>query len=507
MADLNTRHFHPADYVIFVLTLVISAAIGIFYAWRDKKRQNTSEFLLGGRNMSILPVTLSLMASFLSAVLVLGVPTEIFYHGTMYWLISFSNIFTFPIAAHAFLPVFHRLELTSAYEYLELRFNKTIRIIGCCVFQLQMILYMAVVLYAPALALNQVMGINIYISILVIGLVCTFYTAIGGLKAVMWTDAFQMVIVFVGLLTLIIKTTLEEGGFQTIWDKSLKAGKLQADNFDPNPLVRHTFWTLVIGGCMTSLTIYASNQAMVQRYLSMGTVKRAQTALYLQLPASLFFTTILVYAGLVLFAKYGEADPVGCTLQRKDQLIPWLVMDVLGTYYGLPGLMVACFFSASLSTVSSGVNALALVMITDIVKPMYKKITLRDMMDVKATIYSKLIAIIYGFLTIGLAFAAKYMGSFILQIALSIFGMVGGPVLGVFILAMFFPTANSWRDVIPYLGNTLLQRVVDLVCNSYKICQFIMNSKLFYNHTYSVVSVFKIIPTKVQFFDIVLLSP
>lgn len=110
------KKFGIPDYVIFVLTLVISAGIGLFYAWRDKRRQSTENFLLGGRQMSIFPVTLSLMASFLSAVLVLGVPTEIYYHGTMYWVISFSNILTFPVAVHAFLPVFHRLEISSAYE-------------------------------------------------------------------------------------------------------------------------------------------------------------------------------------------------------------------------------------------------------------------------------------------------------------------------------------------------------------------------------------------------------
>lgn len=129
----ETKRFGTVDYVIFILTLVVSAAIGIFYAWRDKKRQSTDNFLLGGRKMSIVPVTLSLMASFLSAVLVLGVPTEIYYHGTMYWLISFSNIVTFPVAVHAFLPVFHRLEITSAYEvrYQILKQKEPIQCISC----------------------------------------------------------------------------------------------------------------------------------------------------------------------------------------------------------------------------------------------------------------------------------------------------------------------------------------------------------------------------------------
>ena len=115
MAD-QVHAFHWADYLVFITSLVISAAIGIFYAWKDRRRQNTQEFLLGGRKMSIFPVTLSLIASFLSAVLVLGVPTEVYYNGTMYWLISCSNLLTYPVTAHAFVPVFHNLNLSNAYE-------------------------------------------------------------------------------------------------------------------------------------------------------------------------------------------------------------------------------------------------------------------------------------------------------------------------------------------------------------------------------------------------------
>lgn len=393
--------------------------------------------------MSLLPVSLSVMASFLSAVSVLGIPAEVYYNGAIYWTGIFSGFLGFPFIAHFILPVFHNLGFASSFEYLEMRFNKVVRIIGCLVFQLQMILYMAVVLYAPALALNQVMGIDMLVSILVIGLVCTFYTAIGGLKAVMWTDAFQMFIVFAGLLTLIIKATIEVGGISYVFEKASADGKLQIDNFDPNPLVRHTFWTLIIGGFMTSLTIYGGNQAMVQRYISMKNMRGAQTALYLQLPASIIFTSLLVYTGLVLHAKYGHKNPVPCTIEKPDQLIPYLVMDILGDAYGVPGLFVACVFSASLSTVSSGVNALALVFMTDIFKPLYRMITLQDINEVRATIYSKVVALVYGLVTIGLAFLSQYFGNLILQIALSIFGMVGGPLLALFVLAMFFPCVNS----------------------------------------------------------------
>ncbi|XP_053402515.1 sodium-coupled monocarboxylate transporter 1-like [Mercenaria mercenaria] len=443
MATTNT--FHWLDYLIFILMLVISAAVGLFYAIKDRRNQSTANFLLGGRRMSILPVTLSLMASFLSAILVLGVPTEIFYNGTMYWLISFSNLITFPVAAHAFLPVFHDLKLTSASEYLEKRFSRPVRIIGSAVFQVQMTLYMGVVLYAPAIALNQVMGIDILVSILLIGAICTFYTAVGGLKAVMWTDAFQMIIVFAGVVAVVWKGTTEIGGFDVVWQLAKNGSKLQADNFDPSPLERHSFWTLVIGGFVTSMTIYGSNQAMIQRYLSMESRKKAQMALYLQLPASIIFTSLLVYAGLVLFARYHDNDPLqDCLINKRDQLIPWLVMDILGQFHGFPGLMVACIFSASLSTVSSGVNALALTFLTDIIKPIYRLAKGEKMTERLSTVLSKVFAICFGVVTVVLAFLAQFFGSLILQVALSIFGMVGGPLLGLFICALFFPVINSW---------------------------------------------------------------
>ena len=119
MADPGVPEFHWADYLVFVLTLVLSGAIGVYYAINARLRRSGSaaDVLLGGRKMSVFPVALSLMASFLSAILVLGVPSDTFAHDTMYLLIAFSNFLTFPVAAHAFLPVFRRSRgMTSAYE-------------------------------------------------------------------------------------------------------------------------------------------------------------------------------------------------------------------------------------------------------------------------------------------------------------------------------------------------------------------------------------------------------
>ncbi len=111
-----TKTFHITDYIIFILSLVISTVIGIFHALKDKHKQNTNDFLLGGQDMPLFPVALSLLASFLSAVSVLGIPAEIYYNGTMYWLIMIGSVIALFMAAHAFLPVFHRLQITSINE-------------------------------------------------------------------------------------------------------------------------------------------------------------------------------------------------------------------------------------------------------------------------------------------------------------------------------------------------------------------------------------------------------
>lgn len=113
---LTMKTFHIIDYIIFILTLLISSAIGIFYAWKDKKCQNTTDFLLGGRKMPLFPVALSLMASFLSSVSVLGVPTEIFYNGAIYWVGAFSAFLFIPFTVHFILPVLYNAGLSSAFE-------------------------------------------------------------------------------------------------------------------------------------------------------------------------------------------------------------------------------------------------------------------------------------------------------------------------------------------------------------------------------------------------------
>ncbi|KAF4521508.1 hypothetical protein B566_EDAN001808 [Ephemera danica] len=432
--------FVLADYVVCVLTLFISAAIGVYCAWQARKQKaSTSNVLMGGRTMGTFPTAMSLFTSFMSAIALLGYPTEIYKHGTQYFAIVFSYIILIPITAYFFIPVYHNLRLTSAYEYLALRFNNAVRLIGSIIFMMMMILYMPIVVYAPALALSQVSGIDKYVAVTLTFFVCIFYTSIGGMKAVMWTDAFQAFLMMGGTLAVVVRGTFDVGGTQLVWERAQQSGRLEFFNLDADPTTRHTFWTMVVGGTFVWGSNYAANQAQIQRYLSVPTVRQARNALWLNCVGLIVLLALLCWAGLVMYAKYAFCDPLRSKqIQAADQLMLLFVMETMHDLPGIPGLFVAGVFSGSLSTVSTGLSSLAAIAITDL----FPGICGIKLEDERAAGLVKWISLLFGLLCFALVFVVAQLGA-ILQVALSVFGMVGGPMFGLFSLGMLVPWANK----------------------------------------------------------------
>ncbi|EHB14508.1 Sodium-dependent multivitamin transporter [Heterocephalus glaber] len=429
--------FSTVDYVVFALLLLFSLAIGLYHACRGWGRHTVGQLLMADRKMSCFPVALSLLATFQSAVAILGVPSEIFRFGTQYWFLGCCYFLGLLIPAHVFIPVFYRLHLTSTYEYLELRFNKVVRICGTMTFIFQMVIYMGVVLYAPSLALNAVTGFDLWLSVLTLGIVCTIYTALGGLKAVIWTDVFQTLVMFLGQVAVIIVGSAKVGGMGHVWDVASQHGLISGIDLNPDPFVRHTFWTLAFGGVFMMLSLYGVNQAQVQRYLSAHTEKTAVLSCYAVFPCQQIALCISCLIGLVMFAYYQEFPLSSQQAQAApDQFVLYFVMDLLKGLPGLPGLFVACLFSGSLSTISSAFNSLATVTMEDLIQPWFP-----EFCETRAILLSRSLAFGYGLLCLGMAYISSQMGP-LLQAAISIFGMVGGPLLGLFCLGMFFPCAN-----------------------------------------------------------------
>ncbi|KAG8227162.1 hypothetical protein J437_LFUL001706 [Ladona fulva] len=448
--------FGVTDYVVFAFMLGVSAAIGIYYRLTGGQQKTTQEYLLGDKNLPILPVAFSLMASFMSAITLLGVSMENYTYGTQFVIINISYGFGTPIAVYCFLPVFFKLQATSAYEYLQLRFGLATRLVCSIAFSIQMILYMGIVLYAPALALSAVTSLSLLAAILSMGIVCTFYSTIGGMKAVITTDVFQSLLMFAAVFSIIIKAAIDLGGLGEIWKIAEEGGRIEFFDFNPDPRVRHTFWSLTIGGMFTFLSLYACNQAQVQRLLTLRNLKASQRALWLNWPILSCLSFSTSFAGLAIYSRFYKCDPVAeKKISSPDQLMPLFVVETMGLIPGLSGLFVAGLFSGSLSTVSSALNSLAAVSLEDYIKPLFFSFKRRPLSEKASTILSKCLVLSYGMLCLAFAFLAQSFGG-VLQASLTIFGVVGGPLLGVFTLGMFIPIANQMGAVIGLVVSVMI---------------------------------------------------
>ncbi|NWQ68167.1 SC5A8 protein, partial [Neopipo cinnamomea] len=427
------------DYVVFAAMLLISAVIGVYYAFVGGGQKTSKDFLMAGRSMHALPVALSLTASFMSAVTVLGTPAEIYRYGAIFCIFAITYCLVVLCSAEIFLPVFYRLGITSTYEYLELRFNKYLRLCGTILFIIQTAtLYTGIVIYAPALALNQVTGFDLWGAVVATGVVCTFYCTLGGLKAVVWTDVFQVGIMVAGFSSVIIRAVVVQEGIGRIVNDSYHGGRLNFWDFDPNPLQRHTFWTIIIGGTFTWTSIYGINQSQVQRYIACKSRFHAKLSLYINLVGLWAILTCATLCGLALYSIYKDCDPwTAKQVSALDQLMPYLVLDILRDFPGVPGLFVASAYSGTLSTVSSSINALAAVTVEDLIKPYF-----RSLSEKKLSWISMGMSLFYGGVCIAMAAVASLLGA-LLQAALSIFGMVGGPLLGLFSLGILCSFANG----------------------------------------------------------------
>ncbi|KAM7366965.1 hypothetical protein PAMP_014896 [Pampus punctatissimus] len=400
--SLVTGSFVVADYVVFVLMLVVSAAVGVYFAWMDKSQSTSRDFLTGGRRMTALPVSMSLTASFMSSITVLSNPAEVYCYGAIFIFFGLAYTLTMVVTSEVFLPVFCRLAITSTYE----------------------ILYTGIIIYGPALALSQVTDVDLWGGIISTGLVCTFYCTLIG-------------IMLIGYLSVIIKSAVLQGGVLTIISDSQQGGRLNFLDFDMNPLRRHTFWTIVIGGTSVWISVYGINQAQVQRYISCKNITHARVSVYISLLGLCSFLVSSVFAGMSLYSVYKNCDPwTAGLISTPDQLMPYLVMDVLTGYPGLPGLFFAAVYSGSLSTVSSSINAMAAVTLEDLIKP-YTNMSERQLFRL-----SKGLSFLYGILCICMAGLASVMGK-MMEASASISGIIGGPLLGLFILGILFPFANS----------------------------------------------------------------
>uniref|UniRef100_T1GHZ2 Sodium-dependent multivitamin transporter n=1 Tax=Megaselia scalaris TaxID=36166 RepID=T1GHZ2_MEGSC len=389
--------FSSYDYAVLAVTLISSSLIGVVYGFLEKKHKTTRNYLLADRSMKVIPVAFSVTASYISAISLMGTPSEIYQFGSIILYAMLALVLATPTIAYGILPVFMNMGATSIYEYLELRFGVLLRVTVSLIFTFQQILFMAIAMYAPALALETVTGINRFLAISVIGLVCTFYSTIGGIKAVIATDILQGILMVFPLLGAFIYATIETE---------------------------------------------RANQVQVQRFSTVEGLRQSQKCVWWNL---LFMTVLqgLIFLGsIAIFWYYHNCDPLlEGRITSRDQLLPLFIMDTMSHIPGLPGLMMSAIFCGALSSVSSVINSMSAIVLEDYLKPLNKVCCKVELTARLTLLTTKAISLTLGIIFTASAFLGDCLGG-LLEAALTTSGVVAGPILGVFLLGMLTMNAN-----------------------------------------------------------------
>ncbi|XP_041791600.1 sodium/iodide cotransporter [Chelmon rostratus] len=431
--------FVLADYAVFAAMLFVSMAIGVFQALKKGRTEaRADDFFTGGRSMPAVPVGLSLCASFMSAVQVLGVPSETSRYGFKFLYMCLGQSINSLLTAYLFLPVFFRLGITSTNQYLKMRFGRGMQLLGSIQFLVATLLYTGIVIYAPALILNQATGLNLWVSLFSTGIICTLYTTLGGMKAVIWTDVFQIFVMLLGFVVIFIHGTVLVGSPALVLEIANNGSRINFNDFDVDPRQRYTFWSLTVGGSLVWLSMYGVNQAQVQRYISCRSERDAQWALLVNQVGLFLIVTSAGTCGIVMFAYYFNCDPLQSgRISAPDLYMPYFVLDIFQSHPGFPGLFLACAYSGTLSTASTSINAMAAVTMEDLLRP-----HLLHMTQKKLILISRGLSLLYGLGCITVAALSSFLDWGVLQGSFTVMGVVSGPLLGVFILGIFVPAAN-----------------------------------------------------------------
>ncbi|KAL0278354.1 UNVERIFIED_CONTAM: hypothetical protein PYX00_000192 [Menopon gallinae] len=438
--NINQRRFVVVDYVVMAVMLIGCSLIGLYLALKGKRNADAAtEYLMGGRNMKVFPIALSLVASFISGITLLGNPTETYLYGTQYMFFPVSLFFVGFIAGYVYLPVFHDMEVASTYHYLEKRYDKNVRLLGSLLFTIALICWLPIVIYVPALAFNHVSGVNVHIITPCLCVVCIFYTALGGLKAVVWTDVIQTFMMVGAMIIVIVKGISDIGGIDVVWERCWESGRIEFPSLQLDFTTRHSIYALLIGGIPFWLQSSILNQNMIQRYMALPNLQDVRRALWIFVAGTIFLIFICCSSGLVVYSTYYDCDPLTSRMAKApDQLLPLMVMRVLGDYSGMPGFFVAGIFSAALSSLSTGLNSMAAVVLEDFIKPYFP-----TKLSNRATdILLKNVVILFGGLCIGLVFAVEKLGA-VLQLSMSLSAVTSGPAFAIFSAGVLFPWVNG----------------------------------------------------------------
>jgi solute:Na+ symporter, SSS family len=418
--------FGLLNYTILAFYLIGMLAIGLHFA---RKQESGETFFLGNRKLPWWAVGMSMYASLTSAVTYLAVPGTAYQENIALIMVSIMSPLVAPVILKIFYPVYHRLGVTTSYQYILERFGPAARYGVAALFILARLGWLGTVVYAPALAMSVATAIPLWVCICLMGLLSTLYTAMGGLTAVVWTDVIQFIILIGGAFWIAVSLTAQtEGGTAHILQLARDTGRLHIADWKfglynmSGPIVAISFFFQLMQD-------YGTDQITVQRLMATGSLKNTIKSVSFNALTDLFVIALLLFIGLGLFAFF-QQHPLPDTISG-DRIMPYYIISQLPS--GISGLLITAIFAAAMSSIDSGINSIATVAITDFINPIRKK---RLQNPARSEVkLARLLTLLLGLFATATAFYISTIGGIIKAFA-SFMGLFSAPVLALFLLGI-----------------------------------------------------------------------
>lgn len=440
--------FGWGNWAILALYLLGMLVMGFYFM---QKEAGSDDFFRGGGRVPWWAAGISIYATMLSAITYMSIPAKAYATNWTYYPILFTILFvSYPVVKY-YIPYFRKLNITSAYEYLEQRFNLTTRLMASGLFIVFMIARMALVLYLPSLALTAVTGININICILLMGVITILYCTMGGVEAVIWGDVVQGLILiggaFFAAAYLLINT---EGGVAQAWEIAVANDKLRLFEWSLD-YRSTTFWVAIIGGIANNLISYTSDQTVIQRYLTTPDVHSAKKSVWVNSLMCIFISVVFYLIGTGLYTFY-QTHPQSLDIQMEkgDAIFPFFMMSQMPQ--GVAGLLIAAVFAATMSTISSNINSVSTAFSIDFWKRFKPQSNDKTMLHIAriSSMVSGVIGIVIALLM------AQWNILSLLDYFNTILGLLTSALGGLFIMGLFLPRINGKQALIGFVCGTIV---------------------------------------------------
>jgi solute:Na+ symporter, SSS family len=434
MQRVNTSF---VDLLVLVIYMGITVAIGF---WVGRGQKDVSSYMLGDRGIPWWAILGSIVATETSTATFLSIPGVGFNTNMTYLQLAIGYILGRILVATVILPLYFRGKLFTAYQVLAERFGGATRWCSSIIFLITRNLGDGLRLYLTAVVLQQLTGLSLEFSIILIGAVTIVYTVYGGMKSVVWNDCIQLLVYTLGGLAalLVIIQRLPEG-FTQIQQFGMEHHKFQMLDMALDFKIPLTLWGGIIGGIFLTLGTHGTDQMMVQRFLSARSQREAGRAVILSGLIVFAQFALFLYLGIAL-ATYYDHFPPDVAFTKSDRVFATFIVKDMPVGVGLVGLLLAAVFSAAMSTLSSSLNSSASSATNDIFLPLRQKNPPTDKQLLRV---SKLLTILFGCVQMVLASVASSWQQSVVDNALSIAGFSAGLLLGVFLLALFVPRAGQ----------------------------------------------------------------